>query len=132
MVVYTPVYAALLAVLFLVLSFRVIGARRGARVALGDGGDRALQRRMRVHANFAEYAPLCLILMALAELQDRPGWLINLIGLLLLAGRAAHAYGVSGEPEVFRWRVGGMVMTFTALGIAAMTNLGFSLFIMLA
>ena len=48
----TALYAGLLAPLFLFLSARVIAARRGAQTALGDGGDPALLRRMRVQANF--------------------------------------------------------------------------------
>ena len=68
----TPIYAGLLALLFILLSMRVIGTRRAARVALGDGGIPALLRRQRVHGNFAEYAPLALLLMALAELQGLP------------------------------------------------------------
>ena len=103
----TPVYAGLLALLFIFLSVRVIGMRRSARVALGDGGNPALLRRQRVHGNFAEYVPLALILMALAELQNPPGWMIHAIGIPLLLGRAAHAYGVSCEPEMLRVRVSG-------------------------
>ena len=69
----TALYAGLLAPLFLLLSVRVIRQRRGAKVAVrGDGGDAMLLRRMRVHANFAEYVPLALLLMALAE-NCRPG-----------------------------------------------------------
>jgi len=64
----TPLYAALLALVFLVLSFRVIFVRRGERISLGDGENPALRARVRVHANFAEYTPLALLLMLMAEL----------------------------------------------------------------
>jgi uncharacterized membrane protein YecN with MAPEG domain len=63
----TALFAGLLAPLYIVLALRVIGLRRSAGVALGDGGDPWLTRRMRVHANFAEYAPFTLLLMGLAE-----------------------------------------------------------------
>ena len=63
----TAVFAALLAPLFLVLSYRVIKLRGSTRTALGDGGNPELLRRMRVQANFAEYAPLALVLIGLAE-----------------------------------------------------------------
>ena len=59
--------------------------------------------------NFAEYVPLALILMALAELQGQPGWIIHLIGALLAVGRLAHAYGVSQAPQILKLRVLGMV-----------------------
>ncbi|HUL05784.1 MAG TPA: MAPEG family protein [Candidatus Acidoferrum sp.] len=123
----TPVYAGLLALMFILLSVRVIGMRRAARVALGDGGNPALLRRQRVHGNFAEYVPLALLLMALAELQHLPDWLIHAIGILLLVGRATHAYGVGCEPELPRARVLGMALTFAALGTGAVANLASAL-----
>jgi uncharacterized protein len=51
-------YAALLALLFLFLSFRTIEKRWNARVEIGTGEDAELLRRYRVHANFAEYVSL--------------------------------------------------------------------------
>jgi len=119
----TPIYAGLFALFFVFLSLRVIRVRRAARISLGDGGDAELQRRARVHANFAEYVPLTLILMALAELQGQPGWTIQLIGVLLLAGRAAHAYGLSQTPQVGALRVLGMIATIAALVTGAFANL---------
>jgi uncharacterized membrane protein YecN with MAPEG domain len=109
--------------MFVFLSFRVIGFRRKARIGLGDGGNRSLMRRQRVHGNFAEYAPLVIVLMALAELQGQPIWTIHLIGVCLVAGRLFHAYGVSQEPEMTKLRVAGMVLTFTALISGALSNL---------
>lgn len=120
----TPVYAGLISLVFVFLSFRVIGLRRKARIGLGDGGNRSLMRRQRVHGNFAEYAPLVIVLMALAELQGQSTWTIHLIGICLVAGRLLHAYGVSQEPELAKLRVAGMALTFTALISGALSNLG--------
>lgn len=117
----TALYAALLALLFLGLSLRVIGQRHRAQVALGTGGDPGLQRAVRVHANFAEYAPLVLTLLLIAELLATPGWWLHVMGIALLAGRGLHAFGVSREPEDIRIRGAGMALTFTALGSAALT-----------
>ena len=83
----TALYAALLAPLFVLLAIRVIAARRSARVPVGDGGDAELRRRMRVHANFAEYVPFALLLMALAESLGITPWLIHVLGLALLGSR---------------------------------------------
>jgi uncharacterized membrane protein YecN with MAPEG domain len=60
-------YAGLLALWLVVLSLRVIQARRAARVSLGDGGNRALQRAIRGQANFAEYVPIALLLLLILE-----------------------------------------------------------------
>ena len=38
-IVVTPIYAGLLALLYVFLSLRVIRMRRGARISFGDGGD---------------------------------------------------------------------------------------------
>ena len=120
----TPIYAGLATFLFLFLSVRVIRGRRAAGVALGDGGQRALLRRQRAHGNFAEYVPLALLLMALAELQDAPTWTLQLIGVTLLAGRLLHAFAVTSEPEPIKLRVLGMTLTFVALITGAATILG--------
>ncbi len=119
----TALYAALLAPLYLVLSARVIGRRREARVALGPGEDAELLRRMRVHANFAEYAPFALLLLALAESAGTPGLVIHATGAILLVGRYVHAYGVSQSPERIPVRVFGMVSTLTAISVAALACL---------
>jgi uncharacterized membrane protein YecN with MAPEG domain len=119
-----PVYAALLAVLFVALSLRVIGARRSGKVAIGVGGDPGLERRMRVHANFSEYAPFALLLLALAELRGAPALLLHALCLALLIGRAAHAWGVSNPSEDFRFRVFGMAATFTVILLVALVLLG--------
>jgi uncharacterized protein len=116
----TAFYAALLAVLFLLLSVRVIGWRREQRIEIGHGEDQQLLRRMRVHANFAEYVPFTLLLMALAESMSPPDFLVHLVGLTLLAGRLMHAYGLSQTPHILRYRAWGMTLTFLALGIAAL------------
>ena len=62
-----PVYAALLALLFVLLSIRTIRTRHSRKVALGHGDDPAMLRAMRVHANFAEYVPLALLLIYFVE-----------------------------------------------------------------
>jgi hypothetical protein len=119
----TPVYAALFALFFVALSLRVVVFRRVARVNLGDGGNQELARRMRVHGNFIEYVPLTLILMALAEAQGQPSWIIHLIGANLAGGRMAHAYGVGRIPQIMKLRVLGMGLTFAALVVGAIANL---------
>ncbi len=118
-----PAYAALLALFYMFLSIRVIGSRRSEKVSLGDGGNQVVRRRMRVHANFAEYAPLCLLLIAFIELQGGTGLRVHILCLLLLAGRLAHAYGVGGEPQKMPLRVAGMVLTFAVLVGGALENL---------
>ncbi len=115
----TALYAALITLVFLALSGRVIACRGAARVALGDGGDRRLARAIRAHANCAEYAPLGIILIGLAEQLSVPALILHALGIGLLGGRVVHAYGLSQEPENLRFRLIGMVLTFTALAVGA-------------
>ena len=123
----TALYAALLTLLFLVLSFRTIASRREAKVEIGDGSDQELLRRMRVHANFAEYVPIALVLMALAESLRLPGLWLHAIGGVLLAGRVMHAYALSQTPHILQLRIIGMMATFTALIAAAAACMALSL-----
>ncbi len=120
----TPTYAAIAALLYVYLSFRVIGGRRDTSTSLGDGGDDGLRRAIRVHGNFAEYVPMILILMALAELQSVSGIFIHVLGALMLAGRISHAYGLLGGRARSNFRVAGMILTFITLISGAMANLG--------
>jgi hypothetical protein len=116
----TPLYAVALVALFLVLSFRTIRQRRQARVAVGDGGADPLTRAIRAHGNFAEYAPLALLMLFFFETGGAPPLLVHLLGIALLAGRLTHAWGISQPNENFRLRVAGMSLTFTALAGAGL------------
>ena len=102
--VIVPAYAAIFAFIYLVLSVQVIRARRQAKTAIGTRGDVRLERKIRVHANFAEYVPFALLLLSFVEMQGGPAWLIHLICLAFLAGRAIHAYGVSQVQEDYSLR----------------------------
>jgi len=119
----TPVYATLLGLLFIALSLRTIRLRRRHQVAVGDGNNSELRRAMRVHANFAEYVPLALLLIFFVELDGTPKWWVHALALVLLGGRLAHAWGVSQTRENFRYRVFGMVLTFGVISAAGLTIL---------
>ena len=112
-------YAALLACFFVYLSFRTLRLRRKLRIPIGDAGNEQMLRALRVHANFAEYVPLCLLLMTLMEIQGaHPLWL-HVLGSMLLVGRIIHAVGVSHVAENTRWRLWGMRLTLGVLSSCA-------------
>ena len=66
-----PIYAAILVVdAGVAVAPRRPDARRSAKIAIGDGGnDPAMERRIRVQGNFAEYVPLALLLLTFMEMQ---------------------------------------------------------------
>ena len=111
----TPLYAALLGLLFVALSVRALLMRRRLRIAVGDGGNKQMLRAMRVHANFAEYVPISLLLIFMFEVAGAPRALLHALCVCLVLGRLSHAFGVANVAEDYRYRVFGMTMTFTAL-----------------
>jgi len=112
-------YASILALLFVALSVRTLRMRRRLKIAIGDAGNQAMLRAMRVHSNFAEYVPLSLLLIYFVEASGANSLLVHFLALCLLAGRASHAYGVSQVDENYAFRVLGMALTFTALVTAS-------------
>jgi uncharacterized protein len=117
--VVTPLYAALLAIWLLVLGLRVIQHRKRARVYVGDGGDAGLQRAMRGQANFAEYVPLALLMLAILELSRFSIYLIHALGIVLVVARVMHGYAFSFATESRLGRTWGALLTFVVLIIEA-------------
>ena len=74
-----------------------------------------MQRDMRVHANFAEYVPLCLLMTYLVEQSGVYAWFVHALCMGLLVGRLSHAYGVSQQRENLAFRMTGILLTFTVL-----------------
>lgn len=123
----TPIYAALVVLLFLGLSWRVILYRRANRLSLGDTGDKNLLKRMRAQANCAEYAPLALLLMVMSELTGAPALALHLMGLTLLAGRVLHALGFAATPQKIILRQLGMLLTLLMMAVTALGLLAHAL-----
>ena len=64
-------------------------------VDIGDGGKPALAQAIRAHGNFAEHAPLALLLIVLAEALGAHHGLIHGLGATLIVARIASAVGLS-------------------------------------
>jgi hypothetical protein len=119
----TALYAALLAALYLFLTVRVVRARQARQVDMGSGDDVLLRRYVRAHGNFAEYAPIGLVMLGLLELGGWAPWLLHLLGLLLLGGRVAHAWSFSVAGLRLASRQLGMGLTMAMLALAALLSL---------
>jgi uncharacterized membrane protein YecN with MAPEG domain len=107
----TSFYAALFGLLFVALSVRTLRLRGKLRIPVGDAGNQQMLRGIRVHANFAEYVPLALLLIYFTEIQGASARFIQIVCLCLLAGRLSHAYGVSQMKEKLYFRIFGMTLT---------------------
>lgn len=119
-------YIAALVILGVGLTFYVIGGRRQKRIGIGDAGDKDMARRVRVHGNFSETAPILMILLLALPLVGAPEWLIHLVGVLGLTGRILHAIGLSASAGTSFGRLAGMLMTITAMIVGAIGLLIFA------
>jgi uncharacterized protein len=122
----TAFYAGLLALFYLGLSGWVIASRVSENVLFGDGGDASVLKRVRSHANFAEFVPLALILIGLLEAGGAGHGLIQGLLLALLVARILHPIGMfaaPNSPRQFACRGGGILLTLAVLGVAAITLL---------
>ncbi|MGE6493114.1 MAPEG family protein [Cupriavidus metallidurans] len=115
-----PTYSAVLALIYIGLSYRAIRLRRTFGIAIGDGGQEMLLRATRVHSNFAEYVPLNLLLMHFLERTGTNPWFLHALCATLIMGRLLHARGVWQTPEPPGYRVAGMALTFISMIASAL------------
>lgn len=122
----TSFYAALLAILILKLAYNVIKVRQKQKQGLGYE-HKALLLSGRIHANATEYIPICLILLALAELNGVPTLFIHAAGSVLLLARIIHARGfLAGKGQAHPGRYWGTVLTWLVIVFLSAINLLFS------
>ena len=114
----TLVIAAAAGLINIWLATRASAVRIKDKVEMGDGGNPLLLARMRAHANFTEYTPFVLILIALIELARGPSpWLWG-VGAIYLLARVAHAFGME-RPVPNPFRLTGILVTLlTLLGLS--------------
>ncbi len=127
MLLITSIIAAVLTIIFIKLSFAVIGLRRKNKVGLGNGSNEDLERAIRAQGNFAEYVPFGIILIACLELNGAPWWLVVIPGITLIIGRLIHAKGINTPPPDFSKRVLGMKFTFYTLITLVVLNFGWTI-----
>jgi uncharacterized membrane protein YecN with MAPEG domain len=63
----TALYAAIIGLLAAILTVNVIRNRVALKVDDGNGGNVTMRKCIRAHANFAQHAPLALLLIGFAE-----------------------------------------------------------------
>jgi hypothetical protein len=115
--------AAAAAILNIWLSLRIGAIRQAASISVGDGGNEALERRMRAQANFVENTPFALVLIAVIELSGKgEPWLAYVAGLYFLA-RIAHGFGMDGGSLAIGRMVGTIATMLILLGLAIVAAL---------
>lgn len=116
----TSLYAAVLAIIYIALTFYVVSLRVKFRVGIKSGGHKPLDIAIRIHGNFAEYIPLGLFLMALLETAKANTNGLHIFGQALVLGRLLHFWGLNfkGAGESIQ-RFTGSALTFFGILAAA-------------
>ena len=111
----TPLYAGILGLMLAILGLRAILLSRKQAAVNGVGNSLEHEKAMQAYDNFTEYVPLALLLIWFLELRSGSGWSIHAFCLVFLSGRLIHALGVSRVNENYKFRIVGMVLTFTTI-----------------
>jgi len=119
LIVTTLLYAGMLGLLLVILSFNVM--QNWMRVT-GKGlqTDRDMRRAERVLSSFVEYVPLALILLTLIELKGSPAFVIHILGGVLVAARVLHAFGSNDFAGAGLMRFLGAQLTFLVVTVSSM------------
>lgn len=123
----TLFYAALLGLLFVVLTFNVMrwqvkNINDPTKVEPGKP-----ERITRVQGNFTESVPLGLILLFLLELNGAAPFFVHGLGILLVVARVLHAIGMTRKPLISLCRILGIQATLMMLLIASVAALALTL-----
>jgi uncharacterized membrane protein YecN with MAPEG domain len=123
----TTLWTALIALWILLLMLVVVRLRWTRRVGLGDGGDKALLKAIRVHGNAIETMPIALLLMFGYELGGGLPWLLQVCGATLLASRVLHASGLRRSSGSSAGRMLGSILWATVVVVLAVLLIARSL-----
>ena len=91
----TPIYIALLGILFVPFTMRVGLYRVKNEIIIGDGKDEELIRRIRGQGNFVETVPLAVVLVLLMEILGAGDTWLHALCALLVGGRFLHYLGIT-------------------------------------
>lgn len=119
----TSMFAAVLTLLFVVMTFRVIKGRRKNKISLGYGPNNEIIELVSAHSNFSNYTFLFLILMHLAESSGFISiYIFLIIGIIFMYARVIHFEAMISEKMNFKSRVRGMQLTIISLIVLAVLN----------
>ncbi|MCK6533323.1 MAG: MAPEG family protein [Polyangiaceae bacterium] len=90
----TALYGALNAILNIGLAANVSRNRAKHNVSLGSGQSNEMEIAMRAHGNNAEFVPLGLVMLLIAELSGGSSLWLHVLGGSLFLGRVLHPIGM--------------------------------------
>lgn len=110
--------AAAAAILNIWLTIRIGAIRRGAGISVGDGGNEALQRRMRAQLNFVENTTFVVILIAAIEISGAGQPWLAYVAAVYFLGRIGHGLGMDGGSLAIGRMLGTLATVLIQLGLA--------------
>ena len=116
----TAIYAGILGLMLVALSWRIMRMRAKLEVMVGDGGEKNLNIAMRIQGNFIEYVPMALLLISFNEILGWQSAGIHALGLTLVAARLAHVHGMSQKDAAGKGRRIGARLTFLVIIAASL------------
>ncbi|HEY4942991.1 MAG TPA: MAPEG family protein [Rhizomicrobium sp.] len=111
-------YAAINALIMLVLGMLVVRARVKTRTEIGDGGNPAMVGPLRAHANNTEYVPMAIIMLVILYSLGASIYMLHAVGATLTLGRLLHAVGLTRNVGTSLARLLGMILTWLSYLIA--------------
>jgi len=119
----TAFYASMLGFIYIKLSKNIIRLRRKYNVTLGHKNHGDLEQAIRAHANFSEFVPIGLILLACLEINKIYFAVVILLGGLFFIGRVLHAKSFLKDKIDNSLRIKGMQFTFWSIMLMSGMNI---------
>lgn len=119
----TTLFAGLLGLLYVRISFDVIKARRSQKISLGVGPEGQISALVSAHSNFSSYAVYLLLLLYLLE-QSKiiPSVVLYFLATAFTVGRLLHYLAFKSSQMNFKLRVRGMMLTLFPLTVLSLLN----------
>jgi uncharacterized membrane protein YecN with MAPEG domain len=111
-------YGSLNALFNILLASRVSSLRRTERVSVGHGESKRLEVAARIHGNNAEFVPLGIVMLLIAELMGGSSLWLHVFGGSLFVGRVLHAIGMPRPAPNFG-RFVGTALTWTTISLVS-------------
>ena len=120
----SPIYSCLLALIIVLLAYRVTTFRQKEKIGFGDdSASDAMKRAVRAHGNAIENIPVGIVLLLILELNYLTPWMLHLFGTVLVVSRVLHAWGLSRAAGPTKARFYGTLFTWVTLFLMIVVNL---------
>ena len=119
----TTLSVSILGILLVILSMRIIAARRAQSKAPDSDEIALVERRVRGQGNLIEYAPLGALLILVAELQSANQTVLAVLASAFVIARLLHGYTFGFTKFFFFGRFFGTLLTLISILALAALNL---------